>query len=104
MQFLSRAQDLHLNFNYSKYDFCYELQDEVEEKKKYGEDGNPLVPGQKRAPSQPGEENSVAKKGKPDVDCGSGNALAVAPTESPGSSDEMVIDESSESTENVSKY
>ena len=52
--------------------------------------------------AKPGEENSVAK---PDVDCGSVNASAVAPTESPGSSGDMVIDESSETTENVSnKY
>ena len=39
------------------------------------------------------------------MDCGSGNTSAVAPTESPGSSGDMGIDESSETTENVSnKY
>lgn len=75
--------------------------------KKHGEDGK-LVPGQKRAspPLQPGEENSAAKKGKPDaVDFESGNNLerasassAAIPPESPGSPGDMVIDESSETT------
>jgi len=83
----------------------------VEEMKKHGEDGTPLVPGQKRAspPLQPGEENSAAKKGKPDqVDFETGNAgnnlerasasSTAIPPESPGSPGDMVIDESSETT------
>ena len=78
----------------------------AEEMKKHGEDGK-LVPGQKRAspPLQPGEENSAAKKGKPDVDFETGNNLerasassAAIPPESPGSPGDMVIDESSETT------
>merc|ERR1739838_658818 len=83
----------------------------AEEMKKHGEDGK-LVPGQKRAspPLQPGEENSAAKKGKPDaVDFETGNAgnnlenrasasSAAIPPESPGSPGDMVIDESSETT------
>lgn len=55
---------------------------------------------------QPGEENSAAKKGKPDqVDFETGNNLerasassAAIPPESPGSPGDMVIDESSETT------
>jgi hypothetical protein len=83
----------------------------VEEMKKHGEDGTPLVPGQKRAspPLQPGEENSAAKKGKSDtVDFETGNAgnnlerasasSTAIPPESPGSPGDMVIDESSETT------
>ena len=78
----------------------------VEEMKKHAEDGTPLVPGQKRAspPLQPGEENSAAKKGKPEVDLETGNAGAAAagpaaiPPDSPGSPGDMVIDESSETT------
>merc|ERR1712107_24395 len=78
----------------------------VEEMKKHAEDGTPLVPGQKRAspPLQPGEENSAAKKGKPEVDLETGNAGTAAagpaaiPPDSPGSPGDMVIDESSETT------
>merc|ERR1719436_2343768 len=86
----------------------------AEEMKKHGEDGK-LVPGQKRAspPLQPGEENSAAKKGKPDqVDFETGNARnnlerasassAAIPPESPGSPGDMVIDESSETTAKAS--
>ena len=47
----------------------------VEEMKKHGKDGIPLVPGQKRASPllQPNEENSSSKKDTPDVDFYSGN-------------------------------
>ena len=80
----------------------------VEEMKKHGEDGTPLVPGQKRAspPLQPGED-SAAKKGKPEVGDQTGNAGSSAagaghPPESPGSPGDMVIDESSETTPKAS--
>ena len=82
----------------------------VEEMKKHGEDGQPLVPGQKRSspPLQPGEvEATAGKKAKTDeVDDRTGNAgqgpVSIsgsgAQPESPGSPGDMVIDESSETT------